>query len=110
MRPQFRRLLVGTQPFSIETFSNSRRKYHVFIQEMGAVYLTIPRRLSKGFTAGLAFLLLAFSGVSNAENAAFDLSGPKIQIKVQRAGNTLPMAEVPNLQAGDRLWVHPDLP
>src|SRR5438445_2000751 len=81
-----------------------------FIQEMGAVYLTIPRRPSKGFTAGLTFLLLAFSGVSNAENTAFDLIGPKVQIKVQRAGKTLPVAQVPNLQAGDRLWVHPDLP
>jgi hypothetical protein len=29
---------------------------------------------------------------------------------VQREGRTLPIAEVPNLQAGDRLWVHPDLP
>lgn len=29
---------------------------------------------------------------------------------MQRAGVTLPIAEVPNLHAGDRLWVHPDLP
>jgi len=29
---------------------------------------------------------------------------------VQRAGVTLPIAEVPYLQAADRLWVHPDLP
>lgn len=27
-----------------------------------------------------------------------------------RSGKTLPIAQVPNLQAGDRLWVHPDLP
>src|SRR5258708_25737442 len=45
-----------------------------------------------------------------AENAAFDLTGPKIEVRVQRAGQTLPISEVPNLQAGDRLWVHPDLP
>jgi hypothetical protein len=42
--------------------------------------------------------------------AAFDLIGPKIEVRVQRAGTTLPIAEVPNLQAGDRLWIHPDLP
>jgi hypothetical protein len=29
---------------------------------------------------------------------------------VQRAGLSLPIAQVPNLQAGDRLWIHPDLP
>jgi len=45
-----------------------------------------------------------------ADNSAFDLIGPKIQVRVQRAGKTLPIAEVPNLQAGDRLWIHPDLP
>jgi hypothetical protein len=55
-------------------------------------------------------LLLAFLGGARADNAAFDLIGPKVDVRVQRAGVTLPIAQVPNLQAGDRLWVHPDLP
>jgi hypothetical protein len=50
------------------------------------------------------------AATARADNAAFDLVGPKFQVHVQRAGVTLPIAEVPNLQAGDRLWVHPDLP
>ncbi len=29
---------------------------------------------------------------------------------VQRDGKTLPIAQVPNLLPGDRLWIHPDLP
>ncbi|HXP11381.1 MAG TPA: hypothetical protein VN828_22950, partial [Acidobacteriaceae bacterium] len=41
---------------------------------------------------------------------AFDLDGPRIQVKVTRAGKTLPIAMVANLAAGDRVWVHPDLP
>jgi hypothetical protein len=41
---------------------------------------------------------------------AFDLEGPRIQAKVTRAGNTLPISAVPTLAAGDRLWIHPDLP
>jgi hypothetical protein len=45
-----------------------------------------------------------------ADAAAFDLTGPKVDVRVQREGRTLPIAEVPNLQVGDRLWVHPDLP
>ncbi len=45
-----------------------------------------------------------------ADAAAFDLTGPKVDVRVQRAGHTLPISEVPNLQAGDRLWLHPDLP
>ena len=45
-----------------------------------------------------------------ADTAAFDLIGPKVEVRVQRDGHTLPIAEVPNLQAKDRLWVHPDLP
>jgi len=55
-------------------------------------------------------LSLALVGTAHSENAAFDLIGPKIEVRVQRDGVTLPIAEVPNLQAGDRLWVHPDLP
>jgi hypothetical protein len=47
---------------------------------------------------------------ARADNAAFDLIGPRIEVRVQRSGTTLPIAEVPNLQAGDRLWVHADLP
>ncbi len=55
-------------------------------------------------------LFLFFAVAARADNAAFDLIGPKIEVRVQRAGTTLPIAEVPNLQPGDRLWVHPDLP
>jgi hypothetical protein len=45
-----------------------------------------------------------------ADAAAFDLIGPKVEVRVQRDGRTLPISAVPGLQAGDRLWVHPDLP
>src|SRR6201996_6082739 len=41
---------------------------------------------------------------------AFDLDGPKIQAKVTREGKTLPIGSVANLAAGDRIWIHPDLP
>ncbi len=44
-----------------------------------------------------------------AENAQFDLRGPTLEVKVQRDGRTLPIAEVPTLQPGDRLWLHPVL-
>jgi hypothetical protein len=57
----------------------------------------------------LVFLLLALAG-GRAENAAFDLIGPRVDVRVQRAGVTLPIAQVPYLQPADRLWVHPDLP
>jgi hypothetical protein len=55
-------------------------------------------------------IVLTCVGVALGDNAAFDLVGPKVDVRVQRAGVTLPIAQVPNLQAGDRLWVHPDLP
>ena len=45
-----------------------------------------------------------------ADTAAFDLAGPRIEVKVTRAGKTLPISRVPNLRAGDRLWIHPDMP
>ncbi len=59
---------------------------------------------------GSFVIALTFVGVALGDNAAFDLVGPKVDVRVQRAGVTLPIAQVPNLQAGDRLWVHPDLP
>jgi hypothetical protein len=45
-----------------------------------------------------------------AESPAFDLSGPKVDVHVKRGEVTLPISEVPNLLAGDRLWIHSDLP
>ena len=42
--------------------------------------------------------------------ARFDLSGPSISVHVQRGDQSLPIAEVPNLQSGDKLTIHADLP
>ena len=42
--------------------------------------------------------------------APFDLAGPVLEVKVTRAGVTLPAAEVPNLAPGDQLWIKADLP
>ncbi len=55
-------------------------------------------------------LLLACPGLPAQGAARFDLTGPKIEVHVTRDGKTLPIASVPNLQAGDKLWIHPDLP
>lgn len=55
--------------------------------------------------------LLAMPAAACAgDTAAFDLIGPDINVTVNRQGHTLPIAEVPNLQVGDRLWIHPILP
>ncbi|HEY1676948.1 MAG TPA: hypothetical protein VGG04_04530 [Candidatus Sulfotelmatobacter sp.] len=55
------------------------------------------------------FILLAALNAA-ADTAAFDLIGPKVEVRVQRSGVTLPIAQVPYLQPADRLWVHADLP
>ena len=54
----------------------------------------------------VAFALPALA----ADSARFDLVGPSIDVRVTRGGETLPIASVPNLQPGDKLWLHPDLP
>jgi hypothetical protein len=57
------------------------------------------------------FLLLFTIPQAHADGGpAFDLDGPRIQAKVTRAGQTLPIGTVAALAAGDRLWIHPDLP
>lgn len=64
--------------------------------------------------ARLSLFVLLISGwmtsLACAESGRFDLAGPKLDIHVTRGGKTLPIAQVPNLQPGDRLWLHPDLP
>ncbi len=56
------------------------------------------------------FLLLVLAPWCAGAQARFDLTGPQIDVRVTRGGITLPIAQVPNLQAGDQLWLHPDFP
>jgi hypothetical protein len=60
-------------------------------------------------TGTLAALFFTCTAL-RADPARFDLAGPKVDVHVTRAGKTLPIAEVPNLQPGDKLWLHADLP
>jgi len=56
----------------------------------------------------LAVVVLA--GFAPPGRAAFDLSGPRIGVRVVRGGKELPISRVPSLQPGDRLWLHPEFP
>ncbi len=56
------------------------------------------------------FLAASITTVLRADNARFDLVGPKIEVRVTRGASTLPIADVPNLQPGDKIWVKADLP
>jgi hypothetical protein len=72
--------------------------------------MTIRSRLSM-----LAVCLLAARGTiavapAHADPAPFDLAGPTLEARVTRGPATLPVAQVPNLAPGDRLWVRADLP
>src|ERR1700728_1906025 len=52
----------------------------------------------------------AITATLRADNARFDLVGPKIDVRVTRGTATLPIAQVPNLQPGDKIWIKADLP
>ncbi len=61
--------------------------------------------------AALAAFLFPLTALpAQAGGAPFDLAGPQLQVTVGRGHETLPIAEVPNLAAGDNLWVRADLP
>src|SRR5580698_7982515 len=60
--------------------------------------------------ACFALLICVRAGISHADTAAFDLAGPPVEMRVTRTGKTLPISRTANLQPGDRLWIHPDLP
>lgn len=68
-------------------------------------------KLSRGFSIFATFASLLCTCVPIfADNGRFDLTGPKVEVHVTRNGKTLPIAQVPNLQPGDKIWLHPDLP
>jgi hypothetical protein len=58
----------------------------------------------------IAAVLLSLAPLASADPVPFDLAGPKVEVRVTRNGKTLAIAKVPNLVAGDRLWIHPVLP
>ncbi len=66
--------------------------------------------LRRGLFLSLVFVGLLGQASAWADAPAFDLVGPRIDVHVQRHGRTLPIAQVPWLQSGDRLWIHPDFP
>ncbi|MGH9681904.1 MAG: hypothetical protein ACRD4Y_18310 [Candidatus Acidiferrales bacterium] len=70
--------------------------------------LAALRKVIFPFCAVLA--VIAASGAVRADSMPFDLAGPSVYVKVSRNGNSLPISSVPNLQAGDRLWIQADFP
>ena len=60
--------------------------------------------------AALLFLTGALFDTCLAGGAAFDLAGPVLEATVTRAGTTLPASQVPNLAAGDRIWIRANFP
>jgi hypothetical protein len=59
---------------------------------------------------GALGLSLMHAPGAHADPAPFDLAGPDLSVTVTRDGKTLPLAEVPNLAVGDKLYIHADLP
>jgi len=66
---------------------------------------TAARKVGRVLALGLAIVLGVL--VQGAAAAPFDLAGPTLEITVTRGGRTLPIAEVPNLAAGDELVITP---
>jgi hypothetical protein len=59
----------------------------------------------------VCLFVISFAAALRADDKArFDLAGPTIDIRVTRGTSTLPIAQVPNLQPGDRIWIKADLP
>jgi hypothetical protein len=56
----------------------------------------------------LAIILAATARATTP--APFDLAGPILDVKITRGALTLPASEVPNLAAGDRVWIKADFP
>lgn len=66
--------------------------------------------LRLGLLPQVLLTFLSLPTLVYAETAAFDLPGPQVEVRVTRGDKQLPIAQVPNLQEGDRLWLHPAFP
>src|SRR5229473_2661803 len=55
-------------------------------------------------------LAIILAATAHAVPAPFDLAGPILDVKITRGAQTLPASEVPNLAAGDRVWIKADFP
>jgi hypothetical protein len=59
----------------------------------------------------IVLILATFvAATAAADPAPFDLTGPTLEVAITRGAKTLEAAEVPNLLAGDRVWIKADLP
>jgi hypothetical protein len=58
----------------------------------------------------LFILAIILAATAQADPAPFDLAGPELDVQITRGTTTLPASEVPNLIAGDRVWIKADLP
>ena len=68
------------------------------------------KRMRRTWLPLCCLLLLVVQSAFADGGPAFDLDGPRIQAKVTRNGQTLPIGSVAALAAGDRIWIHPDFP
>jgi hypothetical protein len=97
---------------SAANFTGVRAKAMMFCNR--SVISGTQRILKHSARSGALLAALAAAPLSAwaaaADNHTFDLAGPRIEMKVTRDGKPLPISEMANLQAGDRIWIHPDFP
>jgi hypothetical protein len=55
-------------------------------------------------------LAIFLAATVHAAPAPFDLAGPILDVTITRGAKTLPASEVPNLLAGDRVWIKAEFP
>src|ERR1700731_3010956 len=55
-------------------------------------------------------LAIFLAATVRAAPAPLDLAGPILDVKITRGAQTLPASQVPNLAAGDRVWIKADFP
>lgn len=55
-------------------------------------------------------VLLLLPATLRADGSNFDLDGPALNVRVTRGKLTLNLSQVPNLLAGDKIWIQPAFP
>jgi len=66
--------------------------------------------MQRRLLASSLFVAILMSASFAYADSSFDLDGPEMHVKVTRGEKVLDIAQVPNLQPLDRIWLRPELP
>jgi hypothetical protein len=102
---------IAVHNLSVNLFMPTEKRIVSNCANAGKTFGEDSRRIFGWIFFCCCFVLLSTRiPIARADASTFDLIGPQLELKITRSNKTLPISNVSDLQAGDRLWIHPEFP